>query len=352
MSSYLVKSLSSLSPYIPGEQPKEGEDYIKLNTNESPFPPIQEAVKRAEEKVRPFNLYCDPTLFDLKKAIASSFSLPQECVSVGNGSDELLLFALLCYTNYNIPLITPDITYGYYSVVASLYDREVIQIPLKDDFSIDVSDYEGKKGTIFIANPNAPTGIFLEREKIEELLNQDKDRIVLIDEAYVDFASNSVLPLINMYPNLIVTQTFSKSRSLAGLRVGMAFAQKHLIEDIERVRSSSNPYNINSFSSSLAIEVLKEEETTKKRIEVIKKNREYITQEYKKLGFDVLPSSANFIFVKSEKIDGYDYYRKLKENGVLIRHFTNSRISSWCRVTVSKIEDMKILVEKTKEIIK
>lgn len=351
MSSYLVKGLSSLSPYVPGEQPKEGENYIKLNTNESPFPPIQEAVKRAEEKVRPFNLYSDPTLFELKKAIASTFSLPQACISVGNGSDELLSFALLCYTDSNTPLITPDITYGYYSVVASLYNRAVIQIPLKEDFSVDVSDYEGKKGTIFIANPNAPTGILLEREKIEELLNQDKDRIVLIDEAYVDFASTSVVPLIKKYPNLIVTQTFSKSRSLAGLRVGMAFAQKHLIEDIERVRSSSNPYNINSFSSSLAIEVLKEEETTKKRIDVIKKNRDYITEEYKKLGFIVLPSASNFVFVKSDKIDGYDYYKKLKEKGILIRHFTNPRIEGWCRVTISKMEDMRILVEKTKEII-
>lgn len=351
MSSYLVKGLSSLSPYVPGEQPKEGENYIKLNTNESPFPPIQEAVKRAEEKVRPFNLYSDPTLFELKKAIASTFSLPQACISVGNGSDELLSFALLCYTGSNTPLITPDITYGYYSVVASLYNRAVIQIPLKEDFSVDVSDYEGKKGTIFIANPNAPTGILLEREKIEELLNQDKDRIVLIDEAYVDFASTSVVPLIKKYPNLIVTQTFSKSRSLAGLRVGMAFAQKHLIEDIERVRSSSNPYNINSFSSSLAIEVLKEEETTKKRIDVIKKNRDYITEEYKKLGFIVLPSASNFVFVKSDKIDGYDYYKKLKEKGILIRHFTNPRIEGWCRVTISKMEDMRILVEKTKEII-
>lgn len=352
MSSYLVKSLSSLSPYVPGEQPKEDENFIKLNTNESPFPPLEEAVKRAEEKVREFNLYSDPTLIELKKAIAATFSLPQECVSVGNGSDELLLFALLCYTDSNNPLITPDITYGYYSVVASLYNRAVIQIPLKEDFSIDISDYEGKKGTIFIANPNAPTGIFLGREKIEELLKQNKDRIVLIDEAYVDFAPMSVVPLINKYPNLIVTQTFSKSRSLAGLRVGMAFAQKDLIEDIERVRSSSNPYNINSFSSSVAIEVLKEEETTKKRIEVIKKNREYITDEYIKLGFEVLPSSANFIFVKSDRISGYDYYTKLKEKGILIRHFTNPRIASWCRVTVSKIEDMKILVEKTKEIIK
>lgn len=352
MSSFLVNSLSSLSPYVPGEQPKEGENYIKLNTNESPFPPLREAVKRAEEKVRPFNLYSDPTLLELKKAIASIYLLPEECVSVGNGSDELLSFALLCYTDYNTPLITPDITYGYYSVVASLYNREVVKIPLKEDFTIDISDYEGKKGTIFIANPNAPTGILLEREKVEELLKQDRERIVLIDEAYVDFASSSVVSLINKYPNLIVTQTFSKSRSLAGLRVGMAMAQRDLIEDLERVRSSSNPYNINSFSSSLAIEVLKEEETTKKRIDVIKKNREYITQEYIKLGFTVLPSSANFVFVKSDKISGYDYYSKLKENGILIRHFTNLRIEGWCRVTVSKIEDMKALVEKTKEIIK
>ncbi len=351
MSRYFSSSLSSLAPYTPGEQPQDLSSFIKLNTNENPYGPEKEMVEKAVAGMRKLNLYPDPSQNDLRLKIASLYKVAKENVTLSNGSDEMLLFCFLAFCPRGSVILTPDITYSFYNTLTSLLGLKTKEIPLLDDFRVDVDTFCREKGTVVIANPNALTGINLPLSDVERIISSDSNRICIIDEAYVDFGGESALPLIMKYPNVVVVRTFSKSRSLAGARLGYAFAGEELSEDIERVRNSINPYNINSFTLSAAMEKLQDEETTWRNIEEIRRVREYTSKELETFGFSVLPSSANFIFVSSPVLPGDMYYSELKKRGILIRHFTKERIASFSRITVGKREDMETLIRKTQEIL-
>lgn len=351
MSRFFSASLSTLAPYTPGEQPQNLSSFVKLNTNENPFPFTRELEEKALERMRSLNLYPDPMQNTLREKIAAFYGVEKKNVTLSNGSDELLLFSFLAFCRRGSVLLTPDITYSFYNTLSSLAGLETREIPLLDDFTIDVASFEEAEGTVVIANPNALTGISLPVKDVEKIIQSRPDRIVIIDEAYVDFGGESVLPLIGKYPNLVVVRTFSKSRSLAGARLGYAFADEELIEDIERVRNSINPYNINSFTLCAAEVKLLDELNTAKYIEEIKRTREFTVQALRNLGFRVLPSSSNFIFVTHPLLEGDSYYRELKKRRILIRHFSKDRIASYSRITIGRREDMSLLIGKTKEIL-
>ncbi len=351
MSRYFSSSLLSLAPYTPGEQPRDLSSFIKLNTNENPFPFSRILEERALERMRNLNLYPDPSQNSLKGKLASFYGVEKKNITLSNGSDELLLFSFLAFCPRGSVLLTPDITYSFYNTLSSLVGCNTKEIPLLDDFTIDTEAFIKAEGTVVIANPNALTGISLPVRDVERIIRSRRERIVIIDEAYVDFGGESVLPLIEKYPNLVVVRTFSKSRSLAGARLGYAFASENLIEDIERVRNSINPYNINSFTLCAAEVKLEDEPNTQKYIEEIKRTREYTSKSLLKLGFRVLPSSSNFIFVTHPLLPRDTYYRELKARGILIRHFSKERVASYSRITIGRREDMSLLIEKTEEIL-
>ena len=351
MSRFFSKKYGSLTPYVPGEQPRDLSEYVKLNTNESPFPPSAKAVEYALSSTRALNLYSDPESVLLTKALASTYGVEKDMVLATNGSDEILNFAFMAFTDDTNPALFADITYGFYPVFASLNGSKTEIIPLREDFTLSVDDYMGKKGTVFIANPNAPTGISLPVKEIERLLESDRDRVVVVDEAYVDFGGESAVGLVHKYDNLLVCQTFSKSRSFAGGRLGYGIGSPSLIADLNTVKYSTNPYNINSMTSSMGIGILKDEEYMQKNCRIIMENRDFTVKGLERMGFRILPSSANFIFVSSDKIDGGEYYRKLKEKKILVRHFDKERISPWCRVSIGKREQMEAYLEATREIL-
>ncbi|MBQ8197349.1 MAG: histidinol-phosphate transaminase [Clostridia bacterium] len=350
MSKFLTEKINKLTPYVPGEQPKERK-YIKLNTNESPFPPSNLAIEMAEESAKKLMLYPDPDCKQVTCAIAEKLGVDASQVIVTNGSDEVLNFAFMAYCDQNNPAIFPDITYGFYKVFAEVNGVPYKEIPLKDDFTIDINDYLNEKGVIFIANPNAPTGIDLGVSAIEKLIAVNPDRIVVVDEAYVDFGGESVVPLINKYDNLLVTQTFSKSRSMAGARLGFGVASKCLINDLMRIKYSTNPYNVNSMTASAGYGAIKDDKYFINNCKEIIKNRDYTASELKKLGFTLTDSSTNFIFAKSDKIGGEKLYKTLKENGILVRHFSKERISNYIRITIGSIEEMQTFIQTVKTIL-
>lgn len=348
MSRYFSKKFKALVPYTPGEQPKEMK-YIKLNTNESPFPPSEKAMKKAAEAVKNLQLYCDPECRALVKKASEVFSVDTDEILFTNGSDEILNFAFSAFCDETHPAVFPDITYGFYPVFAEINRVPYEEIPLKDDFTISVDDYIGINKTIFIANPNAPTGIALSLNDIEKIVSSNPDSVVVIDEAYVDFGTESAVSLIHKYSNLLVTQTFSKSRSLAGGRLGFGIACKELIADLNTIKYSTNPYNINSLTQAVGAGVLEDEEYTKSNCKTIIENREYLTKKLKAMGFFVLPSKANFVFARHDKTDGRALYEALKSKGVLVRHFDSERLRDYNRITVGTKEQIDILTQKIAE---
>ena len=350
MSRFLNEKVQRLEPYTPGEQPKERK-YIKLNTNESPFPPSKEAVKRANEQAEKLLLYPDPDCKELLQAIADEYGVQPSEVIVTNGSDEVLNFAFMAYCDESTPALFPDITYGFYKVFAAVNGVPYEEIPLTDDFKISVKDYMDQIGVIFIANPNAPTGIALDVSKIEKLLKDNPDRIVVVDEAYVDFGGESCVPLIHKYDNLLVTQTFSKSRSMAGARLGFGIASEEIISDLMRVKYSTNPYNVNRMTAAAGLGAILDHEYFSGNCQKIIENRKYLRKELKSLGFKMTDSSANFLFVKHNRIGGEELYNKLKERGILVRHFNSERIEEYNRITIGSMEEMQALVETVKSIL-
>ena len=350
MSRFFSAKYDSLVPYTPGEQPKV-LNVTKLNTNECPFPPSAKALAWAAEHTRPLNLYPELQAIELRTKAAELHGISPDNLVFGNGSDELLNFAFMAFCDETRPAAFPDISYGFYPVYADLNHVPYTEIPLREDFSIAPEDYFGLGRTIFIANPNAPTGMCLSVGEIEQILKANPDRVVVIDEAYVDFGGESCIPLIKRYDNLLVVQTFSKSRSMAGARLGFAAGDEALIRDLNALKFSVNPYNINSMTMALGLGVLHDEEQTKANCRTIMENRAYTVAELSKLGFRTLPSSANFIFTVSDRIDGGELYRKLKERGVLIRHFDKPRIGAWSRITIGTREQMDILLTNIKEIL-
>ncbi|MBQ2274159.1 MAG: histidinol-phosphate transaminase [Clostridia bacterium] len=349
MSRFLNDRLASLEAYTPGEQPQD-KAYIKLNTNESPFPPsksVLSAVNRAAAKR--LRLYCDPECKVLTNSLAKLYGVESKNIFLSNGSDDILNFAFMAYGDMGA--IFPDITYGFYKVFAELHGVNTEIIPLCDDFSIDSDAFMGKNKLIVIANPNAPTGMALALDTIEEIVKSNPDGVVLIDEAYVDFGGESCVNLTKKYDNLLCVGTFSKSRSMAGARLGFAVASDALISDLEKIKYSTNPYNINTLTQLAGAAAVRDNDYYMNNCQKIIKNREYTVNELEKLGFTVLPSSANFVFAKSDKISGKELYLKLKEKGVLIRHFEKDRIKDFNRITIGSAKEMRIFIQKTKEIL-
>lgn len=349
MSKFFSSRLSSLEAYVPGEQPKDMA-YIKLNTNESPFPPAP-AVRNAltEDTVAKLRLYCDPEASRLKAALADSFATDASRVFVSNGSDDILNFAFLAFGEGGVAF--PDISYGFYEVFARLHGIAAEKIPLAEDFSITPKDYFAKGKMVCIANPNAPTGMALSLEEVEAIVKSNPDSVVLIDEAYVDFGGESCAALTKKYKNLLCVGTFSKSRSMAGARLGFAVADEALIADLERVKYSTNPYNVNSLTQLLGVLTLENQAYYTENCQRIIEARAYATKALEALGFSVLPSSANFIFAKSDRIGGEALYLALKARGVLVRHFEKPRIADYNRITVGTLADMQALVAAVKDIL-
>ena len=349
MSRFLNQQYQSLEAYTPGEQPRDMQ-YIKLNTNESPYPPAPSVVEAmTAEQVELLRLYSDPTAKNLKEKLAGLYGVSPENVFVSNGSDEVLNFAFMAFGGNGA--VFPDISYGFYEVYAELYGINTEKIPLEADFSVDYRKYCGKNKMVVIANPNAPTGMTIPVWQIEEIVKTNPDSLVLIDEAYVDFGGETCLPLTEVYDNLLVTRTFSKSRCLAGGRLGYAFATPAIIADLEKIKYSTNPYNINRLTLLLGEKTLDAEDYYQDKCAQIQKTRAWTVEQLEGLGFTVLPSRANFIFVKSDKIDGGELYRKLKEKGILVRHFTNPRICQYNRVTIGTQAQMQTLVNTVKEVL-
>ena len=348
MSRFFRKTLET---YTPGEQPKDMK-YVKLNTNESPFPPTEkvcEAVKKASENLQ---LYSDPEVKPLVKKMSEVFGVKETELLMTNGSDEILNFAFMAFCDEKCGIAFPDITYGFYPVFAQLNGIPYEEIPLKSDFSVDYRDYCGIGKNIVIANPNAPTGLMLSVSEIEEILKTNRENVVIIDEAYVDFGGESVISLIHKYDNLLVTGTFSKSRSLAGSRLGFGFGCEAIINDLNTIKYSTNPYNINSMTMAAGVAVLEENEIYMENCKTVMKNRTYTKEALENLGFFVLDSKANFLFAKNDAIDGKEYYLELKEKGILVRHFGKEKIKDYVRITIGTKEQMDILLKATEEILK
>ena len=350
MSKFFSKKYSALTPYTPGEQPKDMQ-YLKLNTNESPFkvsPSVEKALKTECEKLQ---LYSDPESINLRKKLAEIYSVTPEQVIVTNGSDEVLNFAFMAFCDSETSIAFPDITYGFYPVFAQLNNIPYEEIPLKDDFKIDINDYIGINKTIVIANPNAPTGLILSLSDIEKIVESNPKNVVIIDEAYIDFGGESAVSLVDKYDNLLVTQTFSKSRSMAGARLGFGIGNKDLIADLNTIKYSTNPYNVNRLPEWAGVAALNDNKYYMDNCKTIIENREWTENELVKLGFSVLPSKANFVFAKSDKIDGEKLYLTLKSRGILIRHFGKERIKDYIRITIGTKEQMQVFINTLKEIL-
>ncbi len=350
MSRFFSNKFASLVPYTPGEQPKD-RTFIKLNTNESPFPPSSKAVEAAAEAAKTLQLYPDPECRLLTEAVAAQLGVRPEEVLLTNGSDEILNFAFMAYCDKDHPAVFPDITYGFYPVFAKINTVPYEEIPLRDDFSIGIRDYLSLDKTIFIANPNAPTGLFLPPADIEKILKSNPDTVVVVDEAYIDFGGESCVPLIRKYDNLLVCQTFSKSRSMAGARLGFGVGNPALIQDLNTIKYSTNPYNINAMTMAAGLGTLSDPAYTTENCRTIIENREYTTRALRNLGFTLTDSRTNFVFARHPAFPGDALYKKLRAKGILVRHFTHPRISDYNRITVGSRADMEILIKTVTELL-
>ena len=353
MSRFLSSKYKDLEAYTPGEQPRDMK-YIKLNTNESPYPPSKRVVDAlSSEEVLKLNLYSDPTAKTLKTRIAELYGVEYENVFVSNGSDDILNFSFMAFCEGEKRGVRfPEISYGFYSVYAELHGASYKAIPLKDDFSIDIADYMKNDASVVIANPNAPTGIALALSDIEKIVMANPDNLVLIDEAYVDFGGESAVALTKKYSNLLVVGTFSKSRSLAGARLGFAIANKEIISDLEKIKYSTNPYNINRLSLIAGEMAILDNAYYMDNCKKIIETREYTQQKLRELGFSLTESKANFIFAKSDKIGGKELYSALKSRGILVRHFDKEKIKDYNRITVGTREEMDALISAITDILK
>ena len=348
MSRFLNKRYESLEAYTPGEQPRDMV-YIKLNTNESPYPPAPSVVAAMNpEQVENLRLYSDPTGLCLKQKLAQLYDLKTENIFISNGSDDILNFAFMAFADERGAAFA-DITYGFYPVYGELHSVNVDLIPLEADFSLDYQKYLGRNQMIVIANPNAPTGMEIPLWQIEEILKTNPDSVVLIDEAYVDFGGTSCYKLIEDYDNLLVVRTFSKSRCLAGARLGYAFGSRELIEDLEKLKYSTNPYNVNRLTMMLGCKTVEAEPYYQEVSQKIQSARAWSVDALQNLGLRVLPSKANFIFANHPDIPGDTLYKGLRERGILVRHFTKARIKDFVRITIGTQAQMERLVEAVKD---
>jgi len=352
MSKYWSDTTKGLDPYVPGEQPKD-KQFIKLNTNESPYACSPAALEAMQQVVSgDLRLYPDPNADELKQSIADFYDVEKNNVFVGNGSDEVLAHAFVGLLKQSGKLLYPDISYSFYPVYCNLFGIDAIAVPLNDEFAIDPKDYRQPNGAIILPNPNAPTGIALSLTEIRDILDNNPDSPVLIDEAYVDFGADTAISLIGDYPNLLVVQTLSKSRALAGLRVGFAVGDTALIEALERVKNSFNPYPLGRIEQAGATAAIKDKAHFENFCQKIIRTRQRATESLESLGFEVLPSRANFVFAKPPNgSNAENIYQVLKEQGVLVRYFNKPRISGYLRISIGTDDEMDVFIERLKVIL-
>lgn len=346
MSQYWSELVKQLDPYVPGEQPQI-PGLIKLNTNESPYPPspkVAEALQQADPAQ--LRLYPDPNSVRLKEALAQNAGLRSDQVFVGNGSDEILAFVFMAFFKQDQPLLFPDITYSFYPVYCQLLDIEARRIPLREDFRLALEDYPSGNGGIIFPNPNAPTGMALPLDQIEALLQRNRESVVVVDEAYVDFGTETAAALIDRYDNLLVVQTFSKSRSLAGLRVGFALGSTGLIEGLNRVKNSFNSYPIDRLAETAACAALGDRDYFERCNRQVITTRAWTADTLIQLGFEVLPSSANFVLARPPKpVQAAQLAQALRDKKILVRHFSKPRIEEYLRITIGTDAEMRQLLE-------
>jgi len=351
MSREWTKNLRNIEPYVPGEQSKD-KDIVKINANENPYPPSPKAAEVLKSfDTNKLRFYPSANSTKLKEAIAKYYKVDVSNVFVGNGSDDVLAVAFQSFFNSEKPIVYPDLTYSFYPVWCSLFGIKYKNYPVGDDFRINPEDYKEKNGGVVIPNPNAPTSLGEGLDFVEKILNYNQDSVVIIDEAYVDFGGTSSIPLIDKDENLLVTGTFSKSRSLAGLRIGFAIGSKALIDVMEAVKNSYNSYTVDSLSIEMGAASIEDDEYFKSTCKKVIKTRERVTLELEKLGFDVLDSQTNFIFVTHNKHNMKSLFEYLKTQKVFIRYFSLPRIENYVRITIGTNEEMDIFLEKTKEFI-
>ena len=351
MSRFFSDKYSALDPYVPGEQPREMR-YVKLNTNESPYPPPPEVTEAVAAACAQLNLYPDPECTVLREMLAGLYGVAPENVLPVNGSDEALNFIFMAFGDASHPFVFPDITYGFYPVFCRLNAVPFEEMPLQEDFTVCVEDYTGAGKNIVLANPNAPTGLALPVEEIERIAASNPDNVVVIDEAYVDFGGESCIPLTKKYDNLLVVQTFSKSRSMAGLRLGYAVGSAALIADLHTVKDSTNPYNVSRPAQAAGEAALGINDHFMANCRAVAETREYTAGKLKAMGFSVLPSLTNFLFARHPDVAGEALYRELKAQGVLVRHFDKPRIRAYNRITIGTREQMDVFLAATEKIIR
>ncbi|MCB1757659.1 MAG: histidinol-phosphate transaminase [Gammaproteobacteria bacterium] len=346
MNNYWSELVNSLQPYVPGEQPQD-QQYIKLNTNENPYPPSPKVLRQVQASVNEsLRLYPDPQALTLRRSIASAFGMGTNNVFVGNGSDEVLAFAFMAFFTGKPAIQFPEISYSFYPVYCNLFGIEAKKIALNDDFSIDLADYADDSGGIIFPNPNAPTGRLIALGDIESLLKRNTASVVVVDEAYIDFGGESAASLVGLYPNLLVIQTFSKSRSLAGMRVGYALGDVGLIEALERVKDSFNSYPLDRLAQVAATEAMQDAIYFNNIRRKIIETRERTAKGLQGLGFEVVPSQANFVFARHPRFSGEALYRSLKAAGILVRHFNKPGIEQYLRVSIGTDDEMETLLER------
>lgn len=351
MSRFLYPQYRTLEAYIPGEQPQD-QSYIKLNTNELPFPPTPVILHYIREaQIYDLRLYCDPACRTLKKNLAAHLQVEPENLFISNGSDEALSFSFMAFLREGAAFA--DVTYGFYKVFCDLYGIPYRALPLNEDYSADMRGYLETDCHVVIANPNAPTGLLLPLGQIEQIVAANPNRLVIVDEAYIEFAAHnsSALPLTKRYDNLLVVQTFSKSYALAGARLGYAVGAKALISDLETIKYATNPYNVNTMTQLAGIAALEDQDFHHLCVNEVIRVREQFACDLRQLGFFVLPSQSNFVFAKHPSIGGQQLYQVLKERGILVRHFAKPRIQDFVRITIGSTENMQKLKQTLEEIV-
>ncbi|OZY84252.1 histidinol-phosphate transaminase [Cellvibrio mixtus] len=349
MSTFWSPVVRELEPYVPGEQPQI-DGLIKLNTNESPYPPSPKVIDVINhDTIDRLRLYPDPNSKKLKNTIAHYYGVTAEQVFVGNGSDEVLALLFMAFFQQGKPLLFPDISYSFYPVYCKLFGIDYQTIPLCEDYTINFADYAQANGGIIFPNPNAPTAIGKPLAEIEALLQQNTESVVVVDEAYVDFGAQTAIALVDKYPNLLVVQTLSKSRSLAGMRVGLAIGHRDLIDALDRVKNSFNSYPLDRIAEAAAIVAFEDETYFSRCRDQIIATRDWTTAELEKLGFKVLPSQANFVFAEPLGKNAADLAQHLRDHKILVRYFNKPRISQFLRITIGTDEQMQALIEALKK---
>ncbi len=352
MSKFWSEMAKRAEPYVPGEQLAK-KNIIKLNTNENPYPPSPKVIEAIQNELHTTNLrlYPSPTMDELRTTIGAYYGLDKANVFVGNGSDEVLAFAFMGLFDPGKPIRFPQITYSFYPVYAKVFNIDYEEVPLNDDFTLDVERFFESVGGVIFPNPNAPTSIYLPLHEIERILEHNKDRVVIVDEAYVDFAEASAATLINKYDNLLVVQTMSKSRALAGLRVGFALGNNELIKGLIRMKDSFNSYPVDRLALVGAKAAIEDETYFREITKKIIQTRTWVTEELQSLGFKVLPSQTNFVFTTHETYPAERLYEALKQRNILIRYFKTKPIENYVRITIGTDEEMKQLIRAIEEII-